>query len=62
MVCSDIFLFTPKAESILNISEACTVDSAGDWVIQWDWVFTNIEFTSQKKKVRTADEIPRKIS
>ena len=52
MFCSTIFcvLFTPQAESILNISEACTVDSAGDWVIQWDWVFTNIEFTSQKKR------------
>ena len=39
------------ATLVLNISEAGWVDSAGDWVINWDWVFTNIEFTSQKKKL-----------
>ena len=60
MFCSTIFcvLFTPQAESILNISEACTVDSAGDWVIHETEYLQTLSLQA-KKKVRTADEIPR---
>ena len=55
MFCSTIFcvLFTPQAESILNISEACTGDSAGETE------YLQTLSLQAKKKVRTADEIPR---
>ena len=47
------------AESVLNISEAGWVDSAGDWVINWDWVFTNIELQAKKKVGTSAVQLKK---
>ena len=51
MFCSTIFcvLFTPQAEFILNISEACTVDSAGDWVIHETEYLQTLSLQAKKK-------------